>query len=429
MATEIIMPKAGMAMEEGKIVRWLKDVGDTIQFGEGVIEMETDKITMESESPADGVLLAKLYHDGDTVPVTTVIGYIGKPGEKVPEAPKAIADVPPAPLTAAETERPLPPADAPMSAAGFGQILATPYAKLLASQRGVDLSSVTGSGEGGAIKARDVEAVKATPLASRIAADRGIDLQAVTGTGFGGKVTSADLPTNAPRPGAADFAVPLAGMRKVIAQRMAQSHAEIPPVTQNMKMYVDALLALRAEVNQGRQEKITINDFIIKAAAKALADFPQVRTEIDLQAEVLITRSRVNIGVAVALDEGLIVPVITDADKLSLSEISARAKDLAARARTGGLSPDEYSDSTFTISNLGAVGVYTFTPIINQPNVAIMGIGCINEELSLKEGQVVSGKYIMQSFTYDHRAVDGATAAAFQNRVRQLIENPMEILI
>jgi len=424
MATEIIMPKAGMSMEEGTIVRWLKEVGDPVENGEGVMEIETDKITMENEAPADGVLLAKFYGDGAVVPVTTIIGYIGKPGEKVPDAPAAPA------LAAASAEAvetaPGAVLGQPVSetaAASSGRILATPLAKTLAGQNGVALDTVTGSGAGGVIKARDV--VKATPLAARMAEDRGIDIAAVSGTGFGGKITSADLPA-----AAADGApVPLAGMRKVIAQRMTKSHLEIPPVTQTMKAYAGELLAIREKINETRRMRITINDMVMKACAKAVAEFPQIRTEIDIQAGVLITRGEVNIGMAVSLDDGLIVPVIHGADKLSLSEVSARAKDLAARARTGGLSPNEYSGSTFTVSNVGALDIFTFTPIINQPNAAIMGVGCINEELALVDGEVAGRKYLMLSLTYDHRIIDGSQAAVFQKRVKQLIESPLEILV
>ena len=443
-AVEIIMPKAGMAMEEGKIIRWLKEVGDPVQYGEAVMEIETDKITMESEAFADGVLLAKLYEDGAVVPVTTVVGYIGKPGEKIPEravpAPAGAPAQDPGAAQDAGALRAGPALQAQVAAvpASAGMVKATPYAKTLATQSGIDIGSIAGSGAGGVIKARDVQAAiaplaaqaqaaKATPLAARQAAAYGIDVGAVRGTGYAGKVTSADL--QGPAAPAADAAAPLAGMRNVIARRMLQSHLEIPPVTQVMKVYVDELLAMREKINIAQEQKITVNDLIIKACAKAVAEFPQVRTEVDMQAGQLITRSKVNIGVAVALDQGLIVPVIFDADKLPLSEISARMKDLAGRARAGGLSPDEYSGSTFTISNMGSMGIHEFTPIINQPNAAIMGVGCIDDELALVGGQVISRKYLKLSLTFDHRILDGVSAAVFQERVRQLLENPIAMLV
>jgi len=471
MAFEIIMPKAGMAMEEGKIIRWLKEVGDPIEAGEGVMEIETDKINMENEASHSGVLLAKCYEDGDTVPVTTIIGYIGKPGEAVPDAPAAGAPVganyvrPPAPTPNAPpigTETPVgahivrpPVSDAPTAVvdgapgasrptrdfargvdgrpnatpttqqqAGGGQTLATPYARTLAAEAGLDLTTLTGSGKDGVIKARDIS--RATPLAARMAADQGIDLSKISGSGFGGKITKADLSL---AQAGADIVKPLAGMRAVIAKRMTQSHDEIPTVTQTMKAYVDELLTLRAKANQGRTDKITINDFILKATAKAMAGSDLFRTEIDMANSQLITRARTNIAVAVALDEGLMVPVILDADKLTLTEISAAAKDLSSRARSGQLLPNELTGSVITVSNLGASGIFTFTPIINQPNASILGIGSIHEELAMVDGAVVTRKFVMLCLTYDHRIIDGAQATAFQGQIRDLLENPVDILI
>ncbi|MCL2589068.1 MAG: 2-oxo acid dehydrogenase subunit E2 [Oscillospiraceae bacterium] len=426
MAVEIIMPKAGMAMEEGKIVRWLKEVGDTIEMGEGVMEIETDKITMENESPAAGVLLARYYEDGDIVPVTHVVGYVGKAGETVPEKPPTAApneaEAPSNTLASPPPMESMAPPLVPQQTSGF--TLATPYAKTLAASAGVDISTIPGSGLGGVVKARDVQ--KATPLAARMAADRAIDLAAVKGTGHGGKVRSGDL---AGIPASVDMARPLAGMRAVIAQRMSQSQTEIPTVTQSMKAYVDDLLALRARANEGRTDKITINDFIIKATAKAVAASDLFRTEIDTVNKQLITRARTNIAVAVSLDEGLMVPVIMDANHLSLPEISARAKDLAARARSGKLGADECQGSVITISNLGTVGVYTFTPIINQPNASILGVASMQEELALVDGEVQTRKYVMLCLTYDHRIIDGAEASKFQAGLKKLIENPVEILL
>ncbi|MCL2563004.1 MAG: 2-oxo acid dehydrogenase subunit E2 [Oscillospiraceae bacterium] len=385
--TELIMPKAGMAMEEGKIVRWLKDVGDRIEAGEAIMEIETDKITMETESPAAGILLVKYYEDGDVVPVTVTVGYIGERGETVPDAPMVPSasvggGVPDAPLahvpaqhTTCSTQNSIIP-------------LATPYARTLAAQAGVDLGTLTGSGHGGVIKARDVQ---------KVSADAG----------------HAD----------GDTTVPLAGMRAVIAERMTRA-AEIPAVTQSMKVYMDDLLALRAEVNEGCAEKVTINDFIIKAAAHAVAESDLFRTEIDMANCRLITRAQTNIGVAVALDEGLMVPVIRDADKLTLTELSVRAKDLAARARGGQLLPDECRGSVFTVTNPGASGIFTFTPIINQPNAAILGVGSLHEELALVGGAFVTRKFVMICLTYDHRIIDGTAAAVFQRRIKGLLEEP-----
>ena len=432
MAFEVIMPKAGMAMEEGVITRWLKEVGDPVEVGEALMEIETDKINMENESTASGVLLAKLYQDGDTVPVTTVIGYIGKPGEAIPQAPEApsvSAETAQTPVTAAQAPAPPPqppptphlpsqlsstphptpplpptphpaphPTSHPMPQTSGADVLATPYAKTLAKQAGLNIAEITPSGQGGVIKARDV--LSATSSASQ-AGQMAVD----------------------------DIVKPIIGMRAVIAKRMAQSHREIPSVTQTMRAYIDELLIFRAKANAHREEKLTINDFILKAAAKAVSQSDLFRTEIDIENNRLITRKRTNIAMAVSLDEGLMVPVIMDADKLSLSEISARAKDLSTRARSGRLSADECVGSVFTVSNLGASGVFTFTPIINQPNAAILGIGSIHEELALIDGEVSQRKYLMLCLTYDHRIIDGAQATVFQSRIRALLENPVEILI
>ncbi len=442
MATEIIMPKAGMAMEEGKIVRWLKNVGDKIEAGEGIMEIETDKITMENESPVDGVLLAKLYEDGTTVPVITVIGYVGKEGEKVPDAPAASAapvpapEAPPAPsevLMSFPPETPVAAVPA-ASARAAGDVKATPYARTLAKENGVALGAVTPTGANGVIKARDISAApKATPLAQRIASDKGIDLGKVAGSGYNGKIMSGDLPASAAAamamPMGEPVVKPMSGMRKVVAARMMQSHLQIPPVTQNMKVYVDELLALRAKMNANREEKITINDLIIKACAKAVAESEVFRTQMNPDKNELVVMPGAHIGMAVGMEEGLLVPVIRNADLLTLSQVSAVAKDMATRARAGQLKPEEYEGSTFTISNVGSYGVYTFTPIINQPNAGIMGINCINDELVLENGQVAVKKYLMLSLTFDHRIIDGAAACVFQNRVKTLLENPLEFLI
>jgi len=375
MATEIIMPKAGMTMEEGLLIKWLKEVGDTVESGEPLMRIETDKIVMEVEAYADGVLLAKFFDAGDVVPVTTVVGYIGNAGETVPDAPTVIS-----PITTA-------------SPIAEGSVKATPYAKSLALEADIDLATISASGADGVIKSRDVQAAKTKPFASNTA----------------GELTY------------------LSAMRKTIAKRMQQAHNEIPMVTQNMKVCVDVLLKIRADINKDNEQKITINDIIIKACAEAVAEFSQIRSEIDMPSRQLLIRNEVNIGVAVALGGGLIVPVLFDADKMTLSEISFAMKDLIVRAKEGTLKPHECTGNTFTISNLGALGVHDFTPIINQPNAATLGVGCINDELALNGDKVISRKYLMLSLSFDHRIIDGADAAAFQSRIKLLLENPTDM--
>ena len=450
MATGIFMPKNGMAMEEGVLVRWLVKEGDKVEMDQPIMEIETDKITMEDVAPASGTILALYAKDGDTIPVLETMGWIGEPGEKV-EAPNAApAAGPTTPETAAETAgapsevlMSFPPEEAPKAAPNAdGVILATPYAKKLAADKGIDLANVTPTGKHGEIVGADVENAptgpKATPVAKNIAAANGIDLNTVEGSGFNGKITKADvlggMHQAAPAPVAVDVEgvearVKMSGMRKTIAQRMTQSYFENPVVTQNVSADVTALLALRAKINEGKEkaDRISINDFVMKACAIAVSEHPLVRTIID--GDELVTMKATNVGMAVGSEGGLIVPVIKNADMLSLSKLSAQAKDLANRARNGGLKMDEYTGSTFTVSNMGMYEVDSFSPIINQPNCAIMGVCRVRDELALVDGEVVVKKMMGLSLTFDHRILDGVTAAQFELRIKKLLENPMEILL
>ena len=356
MATAICMPKNGMDMEEGTIVKWLKNVGDKIEKDEPFMEIETDKITMETESPVSGVLLAKLYEDGAVVPVLTAVGYVGEPGEKVPENTDSAAAEEKKTQESAPAATPQTKVSAMVLSGGNG-IPATPYAKKIASDNGVDLAEVKPSGRHGEIRAIDVENAlnaqpKATPLAKAMAADLGIDLKTVAGSGYRGKITSADLtPEEKAEIEAAVKEIEavlerrkLSGMRKVIAQRMSASHTEIPNVTQNIKVDVTELLALRAKINQGKEkaDKVSVNDLIIKAVGKATAEFERFR--MTLEGNEYVLHNQINVGMAVGIDDGLVVPVIKDVDKKSLVEVSKKAKELAKKAREGKLMPDEMGD-------------------------------------------------------------------------------------
>ena len=443
MAIELTMPKNGMDMTEGTIVRWLKNEGDHVDRDEPIMEIETDKITMESEAPAEGYLLKKLYEDGAVVPVLTVIGYLGEKGEEVPDAPaapvvEAKKEEAPAPAAVPVAEAP---AAAPVAAtvvSGDG-IAATPMAKRLAAEKGIDLASIKPSGKHGEIVAADVEGGKAAPkasmLAARIAADQGIDLTQITGSGFGGKILKNDL-TGASSVDAVmqeiDAVIErhkMSGMRKVIAQRMSQSHAEVPPVTQNTKVDVTDLIALRAQINNGldKSDKISLNDILIKAVSRALCSHERMRMQLDGDEFVMI--DKINVSMAVSVDGGLVVPVIRDADRKSLYEISRDAKDLASRAREGKLLPDEMKGGVITISNLGMYGIHSFTPIINQPEASIIGACEVEDELALVDGEVCVRKKMILSLTYDHRVMNGAEAAEFAMTLKELLEHPLSILI
>ena len=451
MATEICMPKNGMDMTEGTIVRWLKNEGDKVEKDEPIMEIETDKITMESESPVAGILLKRLYEEGAVVPVLQPVAYIGEAGEKIPEVGAAPAAAPEAPAAAPAAAPVAAPAAAPVAAAKAenGVVAATPYARKMANDNGVDLHEVAPSGRWGEVRGRDVEeyinaAPKATPLAKAMAADMGIDLKGVAGSGYRGKITSADL-----QPAAPAVAVPteaavkaavaeieevikrykMSGMRKVIAQRMFASHNEIPNVTQNIKIDVTELLALREKINAGKEkaDKISVNDMIIKAVGKVVSE--QERFRMTIEGNDFVLYDQINVGMAVGLDDGLVVPVIKDVDKKGLRQISKEAKDLAKKAKAGKLMPEDMGNGRITISNIGMFGTHSFTPIINQPEASIVGVCGTEDELALVNGQVVVRKKMMVCVTYDHRILNGTEVCVFESRLKQLLENPVEILL
>ena len=412
MAFEVKMPQLGLTMEEGTVTKWIKQEGDAVKAGEVILEITTDKLTSEVESEHDGVLLKIVAQEGEDVPVKGLLAYIGEAGEQVGDAPAAAAAAAPAQAPAPAATAPVPAAVAPASG---GRIRISPLARKTAAKLGVDYSNIVGSGPLGRIVQKDIlaaaEAAKAAPAAA------------------------APAPAPEAKPAATalelmegDEVVKLVGMRKVVAERMTKSAQEIPTVTQNVKVDVTDLVAFRKEVNESLGVKYSMNDYVLKATAKALKNNKHILVSLD--GNQIIKRAHVNIGMAVALDDGLIVPVIRDADRLSLSEISATAKDLAQRAKTNKLEMDEYRGSTFSISNLGMFGVETFNPIINQPDAGILGVCAVQDELVMdEEGNITKRQFMRISFTFDHRLIDGATAAKFELAVKELLENPMQILL
>lgn len=411
MATAVFMPKNGMAMEEGMLVRWLKNVGDPVQINEPIMEIETDKITMEAEAPATGILLAILAQEGDVVPVLETMGWIGEPGEDIPIGTQPPTD--PEPPQSAFLQQEAPPqkaaaATAPMPGA------ATPYAKTLMQEKGIAPDAVVPTGKHGEMCAADV-------LAAAEKADFLIpSAQAV-----------AIVPMAASRAAdGAESCVKLSGMRKVIAVRMQQSVAEIPAVTQDTVIDVTELTQRRASINSGRstEQRISINDFVLRAVALASREFPEFRTQ--LEGNELVTFEQVHVGVAVSTQGGLLVPVLRHADTLPLAALSAAVSELISDARENKLLPDAYTDSTVTVSNLGMYGIDSFTPIINQPNSAIIGVCSMREAWVLDaQGTVHNQKTIRICTTFDHRIMDGAVAAQFALRVKFLLENPLSLMI
>ena len=411
MAYEVLMPQLGLTMEEGTVSQWVKHEGDPVKTGDVLLEITTDKLTNEVTSEHDGVLLKIVAQEGEDVPVKGLLCYVGQAGESVGDAPAA------APAAAAPAAAPAAPAAAPAAAPVAGaRLRVSPLARKTAAKLGVDLSKLTGSGPSGRIRQQDV-------LAAANAAQ-----------------TAAPAPAAAAAPAArpaakgglelmeGDTVVKLAGMRKVVAQRMLQSHTEIPPVTQNTKVDVTELMKFRKMLLAETGSKYSVNDLILKATAKCLRAHPEVLVSLD--GDQIIQRAHVNLGMAVALDAGLIVPVIRDADRLGLDALSAAAKDLASRAKSNKLTPDEYKGSTFSVSNLGMFGIETFTPIVNQPDAAILGVCAVEDELVMDDQGGISKHQVMRlSFTYDHRLIDGAVAAKFVMALRDLLEKPMSIIL
>lgn len=318
-------------------------------------------------------------------------------------------------------------------------IPATPYAKLLAKERGINFGMIAPSGFLGEIRARDIPApgagaARATPLARRMAGTMGVDLGSIKGTGYEGKVCKTDV-LAAARHGAEQAGSSaqqarrdrMSGMRRVVAKRMIKAHTEIPPVTHVVRNDVTSLLEARGKLNASGDRKYSVNDLVLKAVVKALRSNPQMLVNID--GEEIIYNGRINIGMAVAVDTGLIVPVINAADSLGLAELSEAAADLAVRARTNKLLPNEYAGNTFTVTNLGMFEVESFTPIINQPDAAILGLGCVTEELAIDNGVLTVRKIMRTCLTYDHRLLDGASASRFQLELKRLLENPIEIMM
>lgn len=409
MAFEVCMPQLGLTMEEGTVSQWIKHEGDAVKTGDVLLEITTDKLTNEVTSEHDGVLLKIVAQEGEDIPVKGLLCYVGQSGEAVGDAPAAAAApaAPAAPAAAAPVPAPV--------AAGGARIRISPLARKTAAKLGVDVSGIVGSGPSGRIRQQDVLAAANAPKAAApVAAEPAPAAKPVSKTGL--ELMEGDTVSK------------LAGMRKVVAQRMLQSHTEIPPVTQNTKVDVTELMKFRKMLLAETGNKYSVNDLILKATAKCLRQHPEVLVSLD--GDQIIQRAHVNLGMAVALDAGLIVPVIRDADRMGLDALSAAAKDLASRAKSNKLTPDEYKGSTFSVSNLGMFGIETFTPIVNQPDAAILGVCAVEDELVMDdEGNISKHQVMRLSFTYDHRLIDGAVAAKFVMALRDLLEKPMSIIL
>ena len=501
MATAVIMPKAGMAMDEGTVNKWYKAVGDAVTAGEPLLEIETDKVSMDVEAEDDGYLIAILHGPGDVVPVVTPIGYIGKKGEKPPSGGAggdAVADAGASAAGGVKDEPAPAPVDAAVSAGApvaartsappgiqTRTTPATPAARRLAREQGVPVSAISGSGNyvlptgetvGGVVRAHDVgvagtgsggEAVRISPLAARVAAENNIDTQNIHGSGSHGRVERRDVEKqirlqgsgggavsaatagSAASPPPAPEVLPttpqaLAGMRKVIAQRMTHTHQNVPAVTLVRPVGFDALSDVRTQLNEApapAAPRISFNDLLSYATVHALLHHP--RLNATLTEGAVTYHKSIDIGIAVALDDGLIVPIVRNAGAMSLVEFASAAASVVGAARDGTLGVDDVQNGTFTVTNLGMLNITHFTPIINAPQVAILGFGAPQEYLTLESsGSAGAGaagdgltyyprvrRNIELSLTIDHRILDGAVAAHFLNTLAYFIQNPAALLL
>ncbi len=439
MAETIIMPKQGLQMTEGTIIEWRKAEGEQVTEGETLFEIETDKLNIEIDALATGTLLKIIHAEGDTVPITEVIGIIGEPGEDISAlladpGETAVEEEPVAEKSAGKASTSVP---ASVTRAPGERVFITPRARKIAEERSIPYEQIAGSGPDGVIIERDVKAWQpeaqpaSTPLARKLAASGDVDLKALSGSGPRGKIYSSDLlqPAKQQRVAASTeqpvSVTPLKGMRKVIAERMRSSLDTAAQAVHRIEIDMSEAVRIR-EAFKAADKKISYNDIILKAVAAALAQTPQVNRQLHAgeQGPEVHQYSDINIGIAVALDEGLIVPVLHNADALNLEALRDETRRLAAAAREGALQPDELSEGRFTVSNLGMYDIDSFTAIINEPESCILAVGAVKEKAVVVDHEVRVRPVCNFSLTYDHRIIDGAPAAEFLQRLKALLVNP-----
>lgn len=420
----IKMPRLSDTMEEGTVASWLKNVGDDVEEGDILAEIETDKATMEFESFYAGKLLYIGLQEGESSPVDAVLAIIGPEGTDVDAVLNNKSGGASSKKAAAATvKEESKPAQAEVkkeetkSAADGGRIFASPLAKKIAADKGIDLSKVNGSGDNGRIIKKDIENYTPTASAAPAAATAG-----KTDTAVSSKPVSMALPTG--EEGTEE--VKNSNMRKAIAKALGNSKFSAPHFYLTIEVDMDNAKASRAQINSLPDTKVSFNDMVLKACAMALKKHPQVNTTWN--GETTTYNKHIHMGVAVAVDEGLVVPVVKHCDLLGLTQIGAAVKDLAGKARNKKISPAEMQGSTFTVSNLGMFGILEFTSIINQPNSAILSVGAIVEKPVVKNGEIVVGNTMKLTLACDHRTVDGAVGAQFLQTLKSYVENPVTML-
>jgi pyruvate dehydrogenase E2 component (dihydrolipoamide acetyltransferase) len=443
MATQVIMPKLSPTMEEGQLSRWLKKEGDKVTMGEPLAEIDTDKATMEMQALGTGVLRKILIQEGESAPLGQLIAIIGEPDEDISaiasqtatsQPAKASATPDPVKESSEPGAKPVP-APAPATAGGVsgngrheaaqsepaatGRLIVSPLAARMAAESGIDLRSVSGSGPGGRIIKRDVEQLiggASQPVGDEAPARQ---LRAVGGTAF---QKSANAQASAYRD------QPASEMRRTIAKRLVTSLGPVPHFFLTAEIEMDRAAEMRKGINELDPElKISINDIIIKIVAAALLQHPQVNASY--QDKVVRYYEHADIGVAVAIDEGLITPIVRAADQKSLSEIAAEVRDLAERARHRKLKPEEYLGASFSVSNLGMFGIDEFTAIINPPEAAILAVGAMSPKPVVRNNELVIRQMMRVTMSCDHRVVDGATGAKFLQTFKKILENPLFLVV
>ena len=483
MPVKILMPALSPTMTEGNLARWHKKEGDAVAPGDVLAEIETDKATMEVEAVDEGTLGKIVVGDGtEGVAVNQIIGYILEDGEDASAIDESDGDSKPAEKTAdtpkkepeGKEEKAAPAAESRKSSSDSSDVKATPLARRIAEQAGLDIGDIEGTGAHGKITRADVEAaaggkkpsgagisaedkgdrIFASPLARRLAREAGIDLDDIDGTGPNGRIVKADVEkaksqpkpapedkaaaSEAPEKGAADIPeseayeiVKMSTMRKVIASRMAHSKSNVPHFYLTVDCEIDELLKVRKALNERGEKagvKLSVNDFIIRACALALMEVPEANA--GFESEGLMRRySRADISVAVAIDGGLITPIVRGANEKGLAQISGEMKDLAGRAKDGKLAPEEYQGGSFSISNLGMFGIKQFDAVINEPQGCILAVGAGEARPVVKNGEIVPATVMSATLSCDHRVVDGATGALLLSAIKRLIEYPPAMLL
>jgi pyruvate dehydrogenase E2 component (dihydrolipoamide acetyltransferase) len=427
MADIVTMPKLGFDMAEGTLIRWAKKEGDKVEKGELLAEIETDKATVEVESQYSGVVLKHLVSEGTSVPVNKPIAAVGAAGETVDVA--AVSGAPAKKETQSKQS-----VNQQQSTSKETSITRLPDKQI--DSNGKSSSEANGNGH-------LPDGLRASPLARKVAAERGVNLRGVRGSGPQGRIVKRDVEGAKGGGGAlpglrfadlgpapADKRVPLTKLRAAIGRRMVQSRQEVPHFYVTHEYDVDRLLDAREQANallDGSGEKLSVNDFIIKAAALTLRQFPNLNAKLD--GDAVVQFGQVNIGVAVAVDNGLLVIVCRDADRKPLRQISTEVKQMAERVRSGKVSPEDIEGSTFSLSNLGMYDVFEFTAIINPPEAAILAIGSAQQVPVVKNGQIAVGNRMRATISIDHRVSDGAEGARFLQAMAQYIENPVSLFM